>query len=549
MDGKRTAERKESNYVSVGPIPNSYWVVDGLFAAGEYPGALSRDEATERLRQFLDAGIRVFLDLTEEGEGLTPYEAILKEESARLGVGTEWHRLPIADVSVPTVPQMRQVQCAIRDAMDTSKPVYVHCWGGIGRTGTTVGCFLVDSGLSGPDALHRLAELWQVVEKRWRRPHTPETPEQEQFILNWQPTEDTAGADLGPAERMRGCLLGGAVGDALGAPVEFMSLHDIRSRFGRDGLRDMVPAYGRIGAITDDTQMTLWTGEGLLRGECRGRKRGTLCMESVVHHAYLRWLHTQGMTSHDNAFRDALDSELPGWLLGVADLHSRRAPGNTCLSALVSPGMATMEEPKNDSKGCGGVMRVAPVGLYETDAEQAFDLACKIAALTHGHPTGYLASGCLAAIIAEIMADRELPVAVTNAMVILASKPHHEETTHCLEHALSLLDSGAEPTPEAIERIGQGWIAEEALAISVYCALAFSDDFRESILLAINHSGDSDSTGAITGNILGALHGAAPIPQPWLAQLELRDEIDTLATDLHTRYREDDEWWHKYPGC
>lgn len=272
-------------------------------------------------------------------------------------------------------------------------------------------------------------------------------------------------------------------------------------------------------------------------------------MESVVHHAYLRWLHTQGMTSHDNAFRDALDSELPGWLLGVADLHSRRAPGNTCLSALVSPGMATMEEPKNDSKGCGGVMRVAPVGLYETDAEQAFDLACKIAALTHGHPTGYLASGCLAAIIAEIMADRELPVAVTNAMVILASKPHHEETTHCLEHALSLLDSGAEPTPEAIERIGQGWIAEEALAISVYCALAFSDDFRESILLAINHSGDSDSTGAITGNILGALHGAAPIPQPWLAQLELRDEIDTLATDLHTRYREDDEWWHKYPGC
>jgi hypothetical protein len=247
--------------VSVGPIPNSYWVVDDLFAAGEYPGALSGDEATKRLRQFLDAGIRVFLDLTEEDDGLTPYEAILKEESARLGVGTEWHRLPIRDVSVPTIPQMRQIQRAIRDAMDAGKPVYVHCWGGIGRTGTTVGCFLVDSGLSGPEALRRLTELWQVVQKRWRKPRTPETREQEQFVLNWQPREGMASTRLNPLGRMRGCLLGGAVGDALGAPVEFMSLHDIRAQFGSDGLCDMVAAYGRVGAITGSCP----TSSGVLR--------------------------------------------------------------------------------------------------------------------------------------------------------------------------------------------------------------------------------------------------------------------------------------------
>lgn len=534
--------------VSVGPIPNSYWVVEGQLAAGEYPGSVSPDEARTRLRQFLAAGIRVFVDLTKEGE-LAPYAQILEEEADRLGVDAEWRRLPIRDVSVPTVAHMRCILSAIGEALENDRPAYVHCWGGVGRTGTVVGCHLVESGLSGPDALRKLADLWQVVEKRWRKPRTPETHEQEQFILEWKPQALAVDAATEPLERIRGCLLGGAVGDALGAPVEFLSLRAIRSRFGAEGIVGMVPAYGWIGAITDDTQMTMWTVEGLLRGECRGRERGILCMPSVVHHAYLRWLHTQGMTSQDEAFRDALDSKFPGWLLGVADLHACRAPGNTCLSALVSPGMGTMERPKNNSKGCGGVMRVAPVGLYETDVQKAFDLACEVAAITHGHPTGYLASGCLAAIIAEIMTGRELREAVNRAMDILASRTNHEETTHCLEHALSLLDSGADPTPETVERLGQGWIAEEALAISVYCALVFPNDFRRAVLLAVNHGGDSDSTGAITGNILGALLSADTIPSEWLVQLELQDEIETLATDLHTRYRDDDEWRHKYPGC
>jgi len=111
-----------------------------------------------------------------------------------------------------------------------------------------------------------------------------------------------------------------------------------------------------------------------------------------------------------------------------------------------------------------------------------------------------------------------------------------------------LLDAGAKPVPETVEQIGQGWIAEEALAISVICALAFPDDFRRAVLLAVNHSGDSDSTGAITGNILGAFLGVGAIPPEWLDRLELRDEIGTIATDLHTRFRDDDEWWQKYPG-
>ena len=219
------------------------------------------------------------------------------------------------------------------------------------------------------------------------------------------------------------------------------------------------------------------------------------------------------------------------------------------MSALMSPGMGTMAQPKNDSKGCGGVMRVAPVALYEQDTERAFDVGCEVAAITHGHPTGYLAAGCLAAIIAELMRGVGLRDAVDRAMTILATRDRHEKTTGCLEHALSLLEAGAERVPETVELIGQGWIAEEALAISVYCALAFPDDLRHAVLLAVNHSGDSDSTGAITGNILGALLGADAIPPAWLDRLELREEIETLATDLHTGFRDDAEWQRKYSTC
>ena len=529
--------------MSAGPIPNSYWVAEGRLAAGEYPGAPTETEARARLRQFLAAGIRVFVDLTEEGE-LQPYAPFLKEEAAKLGVEADWHRLPIRDVSVPAPSRMRSILSTVDRALADGLPVYVHCWGGIGRTGTVVGCHLVRSGLSGEAALRRLAELWQNVEKRWRCPRTPETREQEQFVLDWP-----HGAVPDRRARIRGCLLGGAVGDALGAPVEFLSLAAIRSRFGEDGLVGMVPAYGRVGAITDDTQMTLWTVEGLLRGECRGIQTGILHMPSVVHQAYLRWLKTQGMDSRDPGSEFALAEDSLGWLFGIRALHSSRAPGNTCLSALASVGMGTIERPKNDSKGCGGVMRVAPAGLYEATPERAFELACALAALTHGHPTGYLASGCLAAIVAAILAGETVRGAVAKAMEILAAKPGHEETTACLDRALDLLDGGAPPTPETVERIGAGWIAEEALAVSVYAALLFPDDFRQCMLLAVNHGGDSDSTGAIAGNILGALLGPDAIPREWLDVLELRAETEILADDLHTRYRDDDGWRRRYPGC
>mgnify|MGYP000930297901 CR=1 FL=1 len=179
--------------------------------------------------------------------------------------------------------------------------------------------------------------------------------------------------------RFLGCLLGGAVGDALGAPVEFMKRTEILRRFGQKGITQYAPAYGGLGTITDDTQMTLFTAEGLIRGWVRGCFKGITTYSGVTAHAYLRWLQTQGeRPTCDIDF----GTDEPGWLFQQRQLHSRRAPGNTCLSALRA--MHSLGEPaRNDSKGCGGVMRVAPVGLFAWRMRQyestALDLATEAA--------------------------------------------------------------------------------------------------------------------------------------------------------------------------
>ena len=159
-------------------------------------------------------------------------------------------------------------------------------------------------------------------------------------------------------EYFRGCLLGGAIGDALGWPVEFLKLNEIKKKYGEDGITDLVAGINGKAEITDDTQMTLFTAEGLLRAESRGREKGICHIPSVVYNAYIRWLHTQGYPKNKDH-----DPIYDGWLIGEKELYARRGPGNTCLSALLSGKMGTMERPINNSKGCGGVMRVAPVGL------------------------------------------------------------------------------------------------------------------------------------------------------------------------------------------
>ncbi len=336
-------------------------------------------------------------------------------------------------------------------------------------------------------------------------------------------------------ENYKGCLLGGAVGDALGASIEFETLSRIRSTFGQQGLTEYAPAYGRMGAITDDTQMSLFTAEGLILSGIRPEYNQGKEVVSAVYHALLRWLYTQDTYRQNELVKTfGTCSIVDGILLSHRELFSQRAPGNSCLSALRSEKMGTMADPINDSKGCGGVMRSAPVGLMYRDSEKAFQVACECAAITHGHPTGYLASGFLAACISRILSGEDLVDAMDDSVQILKQYQDHQECLNAIEQALDQSEM-ADATPESVENLGEGWIAEEALAISLYCALTAGDDFRKGVLLAVNHGGDSDSTGSITGNIIGAKYGVKIIPSNWVADLELKEIIEEIAVDLLER--------------
>ncbi|MEU1730856.1 ADP-ribosylglycohydrolase family protein [Streptosporangium sp. NPDC020145] len=343
--------------------------------------------------------------------------------------------------------------------------------------------------------------------------------------------------------RVRGSLLGGALGDALGAPVEFDSITDIRGRYGFAGVTGLVPDHrGRIGLVTDDTQMTLFTVEGLIRG-------GDV---PAVRHAYLRWLDTQRYPAPQ---RDRPHGT--GRLREQGWLYARRAPGNACLSGLAygpaAPAPFGEPGPVNPgSKGCGTVMRSAPFGYGAPDARHAFELAARCAQITHGHPTGYLAAGAFAAMIHLVLAGEPLGQAVRGAAELLTDYPSHEETSLALRAAVRLAAQG-DPSPERVESLGGAWVAEEALAIAVYCALAhpWPGELRQALLLAVNHSGDSDSTGAVCGNLLGALHGQRALPADWLADLEGRETITEIADDFAAWTAGEppvnDSWAERYP--
>lgn len=332
-------------------------------------------------------------------------------------------------------------------------------------------------------------------------------------------------------DKYTGCLLGGAIGDALGAPIEFMSRNTIFHKYGHSGVTDYVEFDDGIGRITDDTQMTLFTAEGLLRAINRGaiRSNGGGYVQ-ITWHSYLRWLHTQ--QGHDSEKINAT-YDLDGLLFGNNLLFKRRAPGVTCINALRSSIYGTIENPVNNSKGCGGVMRVAPVGLvfYEDPAE-AFKIGAELAAITHGHPSGYLSSGAFAAIIALLNQGQKLEQAIEESIRLLEKWKEHDETLFAIKKSIELFETTI-PSFENVERLGGGWVGEEALAISLYCSLHFTDDFEKAVTLAINNGGDSDSTGSITGNIVGLITGRKGIPVQWIEKLELADLIAKVAEDLH----------------
>ena len=380
---------------------------------------------------------------------------------------------------------------------------------------------------------------------------------------------------MGNIDKYRGCLLGGAAGDALGYAIEFDREEAIVARYGSHGIRDYQLDERGLAPFSDDTQMTLYTANSLLcslaalstQASGGAQASSSAPVSSDTHAAggtqasgdapapapatlpspaalaayapaqmaqfYVEWMYTQ-VSPYPLA-------EPKAWISSLPELFASRAPGVTCMNACEA--MANGAKAVNNSKGCGGIMRMAPVGLINTcpsfsDVELQ-RLGAQLAELTHCHELGWMPAGVFAHIVSLLSRDEASSVqeAATQALNTLPEafpNAHYlGQLQELLRYTLRLADSDM-PDLEAIHALGEGWVAEEALAIGLLCSLRHEDDFAGAITSAVNHGGDSDSTGAIAGNIVGAHLGLAGIPQRYLEHLELRDTISKIADDLFT---------------
>jgi len=295
--------------------------------------------------------------------------------------------------------------------------------------------------------------------------------------------------------------------------VEFESLANIHKLHGPNGLREPYFHQGEL-VVSDDTQMSLFTLEGLTRAMLAGDPNDQVLVEQV-RQSYLDWLTTQDPR--------AQDSNQSSRLLKHAVLHAQRAPGKTCISAMSQGGGGTPEHPINNSKGCGGVMRAGMVGLMPNlPPARAFRIGARIAALTHGHASGYVPAGVMAASVSALLENMPLHSALLQASTLARVWPGHEETLTLLQTALDL--SVRPFTGSLPPELGQGWVGEQALAIAVYAA-SLSQSFREVIAIAANHSGDSDSTASLAGQLFGAQHGLEALPHAWIRRLDVFDAV------------------------
>lgn len=331
-------------------------------------------------------------------------------------------------------------------------------------------------------------------------------------------------------DKFRGCMIGGAVGDALGYAVEFIREEHIFSRYGIDGITEYLLKNGKA-LISDDTQMSLFTANGLLLGHKMFMKNYLKNIRKM----YLCWYRTQ------NESYSMQDKQLYCKLLNIPELYNRRSPGMSCLSALEYGAKGTIKHPVNDSKGCGGVMRVAPIGLYFSDKKTGYDssdmLGAEAAALTHGHELGYIPSATFVHIVRAVtekdIAIKEAVLDSVQSITRLFTKAEYiNDFADIIQRAVTLSETENDDLI-AIHQLGEGWVAEETLAIAVYCALKYENDFDKAIRAAVNHNGDSDSTGAVCGNIIGAYLGYDAIPQKYKLHLELHDLIVKTADDLY----------------
>lgn len=306
-------------------------------------------------------------------------------------------------------------------------------------------------------------------------------------------------------DQLAGCLLGGALGDALGYPVEFEKV----SQMSQD--HDFDKIVGKL-VVSDDTQMTLFTANALLLD-------GNLRINTW--NCYQDWLETQFKQG-----KSELSHRPISWLMEYPEMYASREPGRTCLMTLMRGIPGDLNEPINQSKGCGALMRVAPLAFI--DREDPYSVAIENSALTHGHQMSHIASAALVGLLRYISEGETLCDSVSlmrqDIKRIFMGSLEVKVFDDLLQQAILASEKDFDDM-EIISRLGEGWVAEETLAIALYCSLKYSNDLKKALRVAVLHDGDSDSTGSVTGQILGTLLGAKKLPQEEIKRLDLLEPL------------------------
>jgi ADP-ribosylglycohydrolase/protein-tyrosine phosphatase len=482
---------------------------DGLIGVTLCPGKQGDSVFGRSWERSLEADVAAIVNW-----GATAVVTLIEEDEFRMlkvealpelvqAAGLEWHWLPIADVKVPDGRFARRWVYAglrVRERLRAGERVLVHCRGGLGRAGMVAARLLAEFGLEPASAIRAVRSV---------RPGAIETSAQEAWVLE---TEALDRAREERSSRELACLLGGALGDALGYRVEFDRLSEIRRRYGEEGIA-LAKASGDL-VVSDDTQMSLFTLEG------QGRSaRDRVPIVDGIRQAYLEWYRTQTGRRPGGAKKAAVG------LLAHSAMWQSRAPGNTCLSALQAGGRGTPEEPINDSKGCGGVMRTAPLGFLGEGVRDGvlYVQGVAAAALTHGHPDGWAPAGVMALAVRQLIEAHEwYEVAGSGLAVLLAAHPQATGTVDLLEQVHAAITPGG--TPRASASFGQGWVGDEALAVGLHAA-ATAGSFAEAIEVAANHDGDSDSTASIAGQLYGAKHGLSSLPAEAVYRVDVLEAL------------------------
>ncbi|MFC1850884.1 ADP-ribosylglycohydrolase family protein [candidate division CSSED10-310 bacterium] len=298
--------------------------------------------------------------------------------------------------------------------------------------------------------------------------------------------------------KIKGMLFGLAIGDSMGRPTEFMTLAEIKQKYGPSGIQELPdPAL-----YTDDTQMTIAIAEALVKAD-------PLDVETIMHHVqaeFITWYHSP---------------------------ENNRAPGTTCLQGVenIEKGTPWNQSGIADSMGCGSAMRVAPVGyIFQHDPEMLRTVAHATGICTHGHRGADAA--CIGAAWLIKCALDHIPIDQFIPSVLEFTKGISPEFTQSIQKVKECLTWDDEE--QALEYLGEGWIGPEAVALALYCFLRYPDDYKKAILRGANTNGDSDSIACIAGGISGAYLGIDAISHAWTSKIEKSKYLGELAKRLAT---------------